>query len=161
MNAREKARRLVTFEALMSALKARGVELRAEVTDDVLALYLDAGSDRLAVDEGTVSLVKPQDTIRVRDEAALVAFVEANYPTEVTTTTVVRPAFRSALTGRMKPLGGQVYDPTTGEVVDWAEVVPAAAPSSIQVRPNAAAKELAADLIRTRLPELAAGESAS
>lgn len=159
MNPREKARRLVAFEALMTALRARGTELRAEVTDEVLTLYLEAGSDRLAVDEGTVSLVKPQDSIRIRDESKLLEFVEANHPTEVVTTTAVRPAFRSALTGRLKVLGGQVYDSATGEVVEWAEVVPAGVPTSIQVRPNTAAKELAADLIRTRLPELAAGDS--
>ena len=68
------------------------------------------------IEVGTVTMTRPSRTVIVKDEDALLAWVQDNVPTEVETVQRIRPAYRTKLLDQVKNLGalvdadGVVYD---------------------------------------------------
>jgi hypothetical protein len=81
---------------------------------------------------GTATLTQPKAGVCI-DDAAFLKWVAAERPTEIVT--AVRESFRRVVVGRLKIVGEDVVDKTTGEVMPWASVRPAAdTPTSFSVR---------------------------
>jgi hypothetical protein len=75
---------------------------------------------------------------------------------EIPARTVVRPAWRKALLGRLVVDDGAVVDPTTGRVLDFITTTPAAAASTTMTFTTGGRGEVAAGhrAGRLSLPEL-------
>lgn len=99
---------------------------------------------------GTVPLSLSQDRVEVTDEAALVAWVADNYPSEVETVLTVRPAFRDLL---LKGLAESGEDCCTADGTRVPGVVFRAGgqPRGVTIRPAAGVKAAAAELAAVML----------
>lgn len=88
-----------------------------------------------------VTLTPPEASVAV-DQTARLAWVKRHHPTEVEVETVkterVRPAFVKTLEARLKVDDeGVVFDPETGERIDWLRSVPAPPPkTTMTFKPN-------------------------
>jgi hypothetical protein len=86
--------------------------------------------DGTKVGTATLTATKPGISI---DDAAFMRWVQAEHPGEVVP--AVRESFRRLVVSRLMVDGDKVIDKTTGEVVAWARVRPAAPrPTSFSVR---------------------------
>lgn len=109
--------------AALSALKAGIDAAIKEAGADALTFGNENGVKSFLTPFGAVTIV-PKDPTIAFDEAALLAWVEANHPTEVETVKQVRPSFEKVLRDRFVIVKGEtVLDPVTGEVVEFATVV--------------------------------------
>lgn len=115
----DKAGRVNTLQQLIAAHDALGVK-----SVDVL---LPDGAK-----VGTATLPTPKPGVAV-DESAFMDWVLAEHSGEVVQ--AVRESFRRAALARLKIVGDDVVDKSTGEVVSWAKVRPAVEnPTSFTVR---------------------------
>lgn len=128
--------------------------------DQLLAAMQDPddGADRIRVhdddgtDLGTVGITRGRWQPRVSDELALLAWVKAGYPHEVTEK--IRPAFLSKILGWVKDYKEPITP--TGEVIPGVEISPGK--DFLTVRATDAAAERARIALGASLPELTAGE---
>lgn len=107
---------------------------------------------------GVVNVSTPPDAISL-DDRAFLALVEEHYPDEVVVTRSVRSSFKAAFLEDLVVVGGQVMHKTTGEVIDFARVVPGGSPrlsypASLEQRD---AKALATMLFEERAATLVSG----
>ena len=133
---RDIARRAIGEKAILDAAKELHDETRA-----ALAKAMEAG-DRVKIkaDDGTdlgmVYVSDPRGTLRVVDEAAFVAWVQANHPGAIIPT--VNPAWQRALLS--------AGCDTNGEVPDGCETV--VGRPTLTVKPTDEARALAASTLR-------------
>lgn len=114
----DKAGRADTLKQLIAAKDALGVK--------TVDITLPDGTKI-----GRATLPTPSPGVDV-DHDAFLKWVRAEHPTEVVD--AVRESFRKSVMARLKVVGGDVVDKTTGEAVDWASVRDAAAePTSFTV----------------------------
>lgn len=118
------AERYAALCALEAGLKAVKEAARAE------ALASVAGLSRASFPTayGPVNVTTADEGIALDDEAFL-AMVEEHYPDDVVVTRSVSPALRRAFLDRLVAVGGKVVHQDTGEVVDFARVIPRGAPT--------------------------------
>lgn len=95
------------------ALKA----MEAGHADDTIGLTLPDGTK-----VATVSLTKPKDRVEITDKAAWVRYVAKHHPEHLK----VAYEFERSYVGRLVVDDGEVHDPITGTVVEFAAFVPAA-----------------------------------
>jgi hypothetical protein len=136
----------------------------ATAKSDLLKQMLDLGVERIRVtgddktDLGTVSLASPDAKAKVTDPDAFAKWVQRQYPTEVETRVVVRPAFEAKLLAAATEAGDPV-DISTGEVIPGVEIVPGE--PYLSVRPTAAGRERMRETLRASgLLALTSGEVA-
>lgn len=120
-------------EHLQPRLEA-GERVRAELPDGTVI--------------GAVAIGKPAETPVVTDDRALLAWVKANRPTEITES--VNPAFVEVLKRQAK-VHGHAFDHDTGEVIPGIGL----RESSPSYRPTV--DKTAVPLLRQRLAEIVAG----
>lgn len=101
---------------------------------------------------GTVPLALTSSSVAVVDGVAFLEWVAARYPDEIEHTPRVRPAFADRLLKAAVKLGDP---PSTadGEVIPGLTFRPGGQPRGIQIRPDADAKEAAAELAQSFLDE--------
>lgn len=136
MNLSEATLRAAVAKLLMEELAAADKETRTQA----MALFLDSFTEmgmrsaqvRLPGGEhiANATLPQPKDSIDF-DDAAFVAFVEADRPDEIVK--MVNPAYKTAIKRHLTIDGDTVVDTRTGEVVPWASVRPAGRPKSFSV----------------------------
>lgn len=112
---------LVATKVLAAKVADHANALKAE-----MSAALDPGDRKVAaLDDGTkvgtVTYTNGRASVTVTDDVALTAWVQANYPDEVTTVVAVRPAFRAALLDAAKAAGAAV-DVRTGEPLPGVSV---------------------------------------
>lgn len=117
-NPRETALALAVVTTIADAAKERKDQLRFQLLEELNA----AGADAVRADiDGEriarTSLIMPKTKLGVADEEAFTKWVQENYPTEVVTTTTVRPAFKEYFLQGLQINGNDAIDTKTGEVV--------------------------------------------
>lgn len=146
--------KLVAAKVLTDRLQAYTADLKEQ-----MAAMLDEGDRKTAAlgngtKCGTVTYTKGRVTARVVDDAALLAWVQANHPDEVVSQ--VRPSFLTALLDDAKKAGAAVSR-ETGELVPGVEVWMGT--PYLSVKPDPAAVPALADAIRAgQLLALESGE---
>lgn len=136
--ARDIARRAIGEKAILDAAKELHDQTRAE-----LAGELEAG-DRVTIKAdgtplGMVYVTDPKGTLRIVDDEAFLAWVQANHPTAIIP--AVNPAWQRALLAA----GAD----SNGEVPDGCEVV--VGRPTLVVKPSDAAKAIALGLVQREL----------
>lgn len=136
--ARDLARRAIGEKAILDAAKELHDQTRAE-----LAGELEAG-DRVTIKAdgtplGMVYVTDPKGTLRIVDDEAFLAWVQANHPTAIIP--AVNPAWRRALLAA----GAD----SNGEVPDGCEVI--VGRPTLTVKPSDAAKAIALGLVQREL----------
>lgn len=132
----------VLAAALVKLIKERVAEAEQSGRADLLAqlakAYEAMGVKSVSVElpdgtkVGTITLTAPRQGVHI-DDASFLRWVKAKHPDEVVI--AVRESFRRAVAARLKIVGDEVIDKTTGEVMPWASVRPAAdQPTSFSVR---------------------------
>ena len=109
--------------AVLRALKTRIRDIELEVSEHFLST-LDIGDAKAAsLPDGTrlgkVTKAAGKATPQVVDEAAFLAWVQKNHPTEIQQS--IRPAFREKILSTVKA-HGQAVDDSTGEIVPGIEL---------------------------------------
>lgn len=138
---RDIARRAIGEKAILDAAKELHDQTRAALADG-----MEPG-DRLTVkaDDGTalgmVYVTDPKGTLRIVDDAAFLAWVQANHPTAIIP--AVNPSWQRALL----TAGAD----SNGEVPDGCEVV--VGRPTLTVKPSDAAKALALSLVARELEQ--------
>jgi len=142
--------------AALSALKA-GID--AAIKDagaEALAFSNENGVKSLLTPFGAVTIAAKEPSIAF-DDAALLAWVQENHPTEVETIVRVRPSFEKVLRDRFVIVKGDtVVDTQTGEVVEFATVTAGGDPyiTFPSSKEQKAAKAEAVEWVRGRTDEL-------
>ena len=136
--ARDVARRAIGEKAILDAAKELHDQTRAE-----LAGELEAG-DRVTIKAdgtplGMVYVTDPKGTLRIVDDEAFLAWVQANHPTAIIP--AVNPAWQRALLAA----GAD----SNGEVPDGCEVI--VGRPTLVVKPSDAAKAVALGLVQREL----------
>ena len=136
--ARDIARRAIGEKAILDAAKELHDQTRAE-----LAGELEAG-DRVTIKAdgtplGMVYVTDPKDALRIVDEVAFLAWVQANHPTAIIP--AVNPAWQRALLAAGADSNGEV--PAGCEVVVGRP--------TLTVKPSDAAKAIALGLVQREL----------
>jgi len=120
------AEKLAALEAYLKVLKPVADALRAKVTADMGRMHVERVGAFLP--DGTkLAAVGHSDgrkSVKITDEPAALAWAERNYPDEVQTVRVVRPAFLKKLldVAGSLPVGSEGLDSATGEVLGFIEV---------------------------------------
>ncbi|MDR1264345.1 MAG: hypothetical protein LBK42_01960 [Propionibacteriaceae bacterium] len=140
------AERYAVLKALIAALS----EARAEAESDVLAVAAEVGVKSFSTPAGNVTVVTTSDTVEV-DEQALAATLPAEQ-----TMVVPKDWALAAAKKRLRIVQGLPVDADTGEVVDWATVLPGGKrslrwPATDEQR---AAKTAAWEALAARMPGL-------
>jgi hypothetical protein len=119
----------------IAACEMLAKRLRAALNEDALAEFEEHGTAATWRSPGlTITVATTSDTMVVTDEKAFTAWVAANHPTEVVTTTSVRPAFRTVLlSGAVKRGAPCAAD---GEVIPGCEFRSGGEFRSVSVRPS-------------------------
>lgn len=119
---KEQTARLAVLTALRDFIDAEVTRLRSDVEALLIDAHESMGVKQVAADlpngttVATVSLTSGGSSLYVDNEAAFVAWVAEQYPTEVVTT--VRESFKKAfLASGLTEAGGAIVDPKTGEIV--------------------------------------------
>lgn len=123
------ASRLAVLKTLLDAVKEEFEATRTDFQAELNSAYEQGGVTRVdaVLPSGAVvakvGLVDPKPEAKVVDEAAFLAWVVANYPTEKTTRliTEVQPAFRTKLLTEATGAGVPV-DASTGEAIPGVEI---------------------------------------
>ena len=136
--ARDIARRAIGEKAILDAAEKLHAQTRAE-----LAGELEAG-DRVTIKAdgtplGMVYVTDPKGTLRIVDDEAFLAWVQANHPTAIIP--AVNPAWQRALLAA----GAD----SNGEVPDGCEVI--VGRPTLVVKPSDAAKAIALGLVQREL----------
>lgn len=133
----------------LAALKRlrEGVDAAIEVlTDRTKVLGVETRADRWRTQFGTVSIATRKDSVYVKDQEAFLEFVRSQDVPGAVVETVAEP-FRKGILDRLRvrDMVGlkQVYDPATGEPVEWAGVKPGG--QYVTVRGDDEAKSQAID----------------
>lgn len=168
---------MATRVAALDTLKWRVAEeldsARVELQAAMVEAKAESGTQKIgfglgSVELGTATLVEPDESAVVVDEAALMAWVRRVAPSEIVSRVVteVRPAWRSQLLKDITAADGSATwaDPVTGEIheVPGVEFQDRAAYARVQI--PAAGKVAMAEAWRTgavwrlAMPELTAGE---
>lgn len=124
--------RLAALSALRDLIDGEITNARADMSQALLDVQAATGADRIVItlpgDEGgkvgSVSLVKDGGPSVEIDPAAFLAWCQENAEDEVVY--AVREPYRRALMARLVVDGGDVIDPTTGMVCDFARPRPVA-----------------------------------
>lgn len=119
------AEKLAALETYMKVLKPAAEALRAQVTTDMGKMHVERVGAFLP--DGTkLAAVGHSDgrrSAKVIDEAAALAWAEQNYPEEVQTVRVVRPAFLKKLLDVAGSLPvGPGLDSSTGQELPFIQV---------------------------------------
>lgn len=144
MNRFEMIRRTLMWEQVAAAAKAKAAKLRDDLTQDARAEYAEQGTAptwRLP-DIGTVTLPVSKDSVYVADEAALLAWVETNVPSEVETVKRIRPGYLPVLLSVVRHEDGDVFD-MEGTIIPGLAVRDGGQPGSLSFRPSPMAKQVA------------------
>ena len=136
--AREVARRAIGEKAILDAAKELHDQTRAELSGEI-----EAG-DRVTIKAdgtplGMVYVTDPKGTLRIVDDEAFLAWVQANHPTAIIP--AVNPAWQRALLSA----GAD----SNGEVPDGCEVI--VGRPTLVVKPSDAAKAIALGLVQREL----------
>ena len=136
--ARDIARRAIGEKAILDAAKELHDQTRAELSGE-----MEAG-DRVTVKAdgvplGMVYVTDPKGTLRIVDDEAFLAWVQANHPTAIIP--AVNPAWQRALLSA----GAD----SNGEVPDGCEVI--VGRPTLTVKPSDAAKAIALGLVQREL----------
>lgn len=117
-NPRETALALAVVTTIADAASERKDQLRAQLLHELNTVGADAVRAELDGNRiARTSLIAPQSKVSVADEEGFTVWVIQNYPTEVITTTTVRPAFKEFFLKGLEIVGEDIIDPKTGEVV--------------------------------------------
>lgn len=127
---RELAVRNAALKALQDRVIKHRDDVRAQLREHMIAEYDRAGTKTLDVGLGTeqpvATVTLPMNSARpyVRDKAAKISWMLAHHPEHVEQ--VVAEAFDRLLMGRQLAVADTdtVIHANTGEVIDWAGVVP-------------------------------------
>lgn len=120
------AEKLSALQTYMAVLKPIEAALRARVTADMGKQHVERRGAYLP--DGTklasVGYSGGRKSVKVTDDAAALAWAERNYPDEVETVRVVRPAFLKKLldVAGSLPVGSEGLDPATGQILDFIKV---------------------------------------
>jgi hypothetical protein len=118
--------KLAALETYLKVLKPAADALRAKVTADMGKMHVERVGAFLP--DGTklaaVSHSDGRKSVKVTDEAAALAWAERNYPDEVQTVRIIRPAFLKKLldVAGSLPVGSAGLDTATGEVLPFITV---------------------------------------
>lgn len=148
MNRFEHIRRLLVWESVAAAARAKAAGIRDQLAADARAEYEEQGTAptwRLP-DIGTVSLPVSKETVYVADERALLAWVKA-FPADdadvIETVERIKPWYVADLLRLVQVVDGNVID-DLGTVVPGLAVRPGGTPGSLSFRPSTLAKQVAA-----------------
>jgi hypothetical protein len=120
------AEKLAALETYLKVLDPMSKALRESVTKDMgkrhvekVGAYLPDGA-KIA----SVTRSEGRKSVKVTDEAAALAWAERNYPDEVQTVRIIRPAFLKKLldVAGSLPVGSAGLDSATGEELPFIEV---------------------------------------
>lgn len=119
------AEKLAALETYAKVLKPAAESLRAKVTHDMGQMHVERVGAFLP--DGTklasVGHSDGRKSAKVTDEAAALAWAEKNYPDEVQTVRVIRPAFLKKLLDVAGSLPvGPGLDPSTGQELPFIQV---------------------------------------
>lgn len=161
MNRFEMARRVLLLEAAAAECKRRAAEVRAGLDEQARKELAEQGTAPTwrVPDVGTLSLPVSQETVYVKDEAALLAFVktvEMDTAEAVETVERIKPWYIGELLKAVRVADGQVID-DLGTVIPGLAVRPGGQPMALSFRPNHDAKQVAAEAAGKLVDELAAG----
>lgn len=143
MNIEKATLDVLVLEAARDEFAARANAIRASLNAAAVAEFAEK---RSAVswrppDLGTWSQGISKDAAVVTDPAVFVAWCKERYPNAVIEHVV--PVFEKALLKRLSPVGEEVVDPTTGELVPGVGVRRGGAPLTLQFRAESDAKAVA------------------
>lgn len=150
MNRQEKVSRLLMLEQAAAALRARAGEIRDELTQDACAELDEQGTVPTwrVQDIGTVILPVSQETVHVRDEAALLEWVKAcpgNPADVIETIERVKPSYLADLLALVTVVDGKVID-DLGTVIPGLAVRPGGVPQALTFRPTRDARLVAREV---------------
>jgi hypothetical protein len=117
MNRAEHVHAIARLEALAAEASSRAAKLREDLATQAATEWTEQGAAPTwrMPDVGTVTLPVSKTAPVVDSAPHLAAWVADRWPTEVEP--VVRPAFMTALKGRLVCEGGVVVDAETAEIV--------------------------------------------
>lgn len=127
MSARDAALRAFALSVLGDLIQGENRAARAEVIAGLQAMLADTGADRIRINlpDGTeiasATLAKPKDRVEITDHAAWIAYVAAHHPAHVK----VAYDFERGWLNHLVVEDGDVIDPTTAAIVEFARHVPA------------------------------------
>ena len=118
--------KLAALDTYLKVLGETATALRAKVTADMGARHDERVGAFLPDGTKIASITRSSGSkkARVVDEAAALAWCQFQYPTEVMTVQVIRPAFLKKImdVAGSLPMGSKGYDPATGEELPFVEV---------------------------------------
>lgn len=156
MNRAEMTRRVLLLEAAAAQINARAKLIRDDLNADAVAEYEEQGSAQTwRFDLGTWSQGVSKEAAVITGPAEFVAWCKARYSDAVVEQVV--PAFQKALLGRLAPVGEEVVDPATGEVVPGLGVRSGGTPLTLRFKPNGDAQAVADQAAGQLVDEVAAG----
>jgi hypothetical protein len=127
-------------EKALAIIKARGIKEARAAYDS------PARADRFRTPLGRVTFIPARETPYIKDPAAFLEAVREQDPDQIETR--VNPDYQKTRLARLLIVNGTVYDPMTGEPVEWAGIGQGrdylALPSSAESK---AAKEQSADWV--------------
>lgn len=104
--------------AVLSAIKSALGEQIDIAKDETMALAKEVGVKTFTTPFGQVTVSSPQPGMAF-EAKAFMAWVRKHHPTEIETIKRVRPAFESAMRGRIVAQGSEFVDKKTGEVLKF------------------------------------------
>ncbi|MFH8624476.1 hypothetical protein ACH4A8_21740 [Streptomyces vietnamensis] len=140
MNLKDRATKVAVLRVLRDEVEDEYQATRREVLDGLRAARAELGlkSIRVTLPDGipvaTITLIDPQPTVVVADEAAFTAWVAETHPGEVETLVQVRSGWQREFIARLARFA-PVADPRTGEVIPGLAVASASEPRSFSLRP--------------------------
>lgn len=135
--------KLVALDLYSKALKPHADAMRARVTEQMAADDDERKAAKLpdGTKIGAVSYRKGAKTARISDHDAALRWAMKEHPEQIMQ--AVRPAFLSMLLEIAKKeveVGGNGYDPATGQILDWIEVVEGAPGVTVTSTPEGKAR---------------------
>lgn len=119
-NPRETALALAVVTTIADAASERKDQLRSQLLHQLNEVGADAVRAELDGDRiARTSLIAPQAKVVVIDEEGFTQWVAENFPTEVVTTTTIRPGFKEHFLKSLEIAGDQIFDPKTGEALPF------------------------------------------
>lgn len=160
MNRADHVTTIARLEALAAEATARAGKLRADLAVDAAAEWEEQGTAPTwrMPEIGTVSLPVSKTMPVVDSPTLLASWVGKHWPSEVEP--AVRPAFLSALKGRLVCDDDAVVDAQTGEIVPGMSVRAGGQPRGLTIKLAADAKAICADAAVAALDHLMAGADA-
>lgn len=161
MNRTELVTRIVAYDRLALLAKARGAELREQLSAEARAELEEQGTAPTwrIPDVATVAASVTHESVYVADPAVWARWVESRYPTEVERVTVVRPAWQAGFLDAALAEYGEsgervVVDTSSGEVVPGLAVRSGGEFGGVSIRVSRDAKAVFDALASDRLARL-------